>query len=227
LPICVERTVSELSGPAGVDRVVEFQLTRRVVRGARVRRERDADDAGDRLAAVAGDRDVDPHAVRPLADVELPADPREGEPEPHQKLVAEIGIALGIRRGAAAIERADRGPVAAVRHFDQHAAVAASRIFRTNDIPVGRELHASGRRAGSLVEVDDHSIARVLGIDAEVDGAGHLLVAGLSDVGALADLHARHFGARGARPADRQRQQDPRCGDSSRVLCTTVRGWSG
>ncbi len=115
-------------------------------------------------------RQVNPHQAGLIGHVELPADPREGEPESHQKSIAEIIFCLRIGK-TAAIEPGERAAIAAVRHFDERRAVRATVVLRPEQVHVRGEFHEAGCVAWRLVEIDDNAIVRVGGIDGEVDRA--------------------------------------------------------
>ena len=163
----------------------------RRVRASIVRRELGASRDGDACRT----RHVDPHQVVAALDVELPPDPDERVAQARQEAVAEIRFSGGVERAAAAVT-VERHLPAAVDDVDERDAVRTARVARLEDVEVGRELDLARGVARRLVEPDDDLVAGVFRVDREVDRPDDLLVARRSDVGALGDVDARHFGGR-------------------------------
>ena len=126
-----------------------------------------------RPVTLAGWRN-DPQARR--FDIELPADPHDRIAILHQEAVAEVGGGRGILTASGAIESAEDALASAVSDLEQQRAVAACGVDGLKHIEVGGEVHTSITAARRRIEIDDGLVARICGIERELDRARQLFV---------------------------------------------------
>ena len=111
--------------------------------------------AGDRTAVPLRLRNLDAHQPVDGRHVVLPAAPHDGVAVAHQEAVARIGRRTGVDRSRDAIEGRQRQAVAAVRHVEQQAMIAAPRVFGGQDADIRGEMHEAIAIARSQVDIGD------------------------------------------------------------------------
>jgi hypothetical protein len=86
----------------------------------------------------------------------------------HQEAIARIGRRAGVDRPRNAIERSQRQAVAAVRHVEQQAMIAAPRIFRGQDPDIRGEMDETVAALWGQVDIGDATIQKMSRIDGEM-----------------------------------------------------------
>jgi hypothetical protein len=95
----------------------------------------------------------------------------------HQKAVARIGRRAGIDRARHTVEGRQSKSIAAVRHIEQQAVIAALGIFRRQDADIRAEMHQAIAAACRQVDIGDAAVQRVRRVHREVCFAIELNVA--------------------------------------------------
>ena len=160
----------------------------------------------DRLADARGRRHVDRHQVVLPADVELPADPDQGEAVAHQEAVAEVRRRLGILC-APAVEAGQDHLAAPVHDVDQCDAVAGRVGQRPQDVDIRRKGDLSARSGGNLVQIGHRPVPGMRRVQREVGRADDFFVARAVDRRASHDVDPQDLGA-GARRRDEGDEQE-------------------
>ena len=188
-------------------------MSQRLLHRLLVHDEIGANETGDRLAlGTFCDRRVETHQAGFIAHIPLPADPDQGDAAPHEKAVAEFVRGRGIERTFGVLYHVQHPFTAAIWDLDERRAVRMRRVFRLENVNIGRELDFARAVPRRLVEVDDGLIGGGLGFDREVHLADHLLVgAGVAECFAVEDVGARKyfhaFDARLGRNDDKRRKE--------------------
>src|SRR5262245_59328209 len=107
----------------------------------------------------------------------LPAAPDHGIAVAHQKTIASVGGPGRIDRPQHAVKCRQCQPVAAVRHIEQQAVVAARLVGRRKDTDVSREMHQAVAPALGEIDIGDRAVQPMRWVNGEVCGAVELLVA--------------------------------------------------
>ena len=187
-----------------------------------VHREVAPHEAFDGTVAIARDRRFEPQEARLARHVELPADPDDGQSQPHQEPVAQLGLARRVVAPIRAVEVRERGLATTVADLDERHA-RPRHALRAQDHEGRARLDESGGVPRGALEVHDATVGAIRGIEGEVDHAGELLVsAGGAERAPAEEVHARldrdvpDLGARegGSRQhadgeQDRERQRAP------------------
>ncbi len=161
---------------------IEDRICQMIAIGERRRRrllvenEISAHDAGDSLAVFRGNRHLHSHRAGALRHVPLPSHPEQGKPLAHQRAVSEFGLGCRIGRSCRLLKRLQDRFAAAVADFVEEATVCTARIDRLQQKEISARLHLAARILRREFQIDDDVVARVRGIEAEVDLADQLLV---------------------------------------------------
>jgi hypothetical protein len=137
----------------------------------------DQQPSGDRPAVNPRLGDPDPHQSVALGHVVLPAAPDDRKAMAHQKPVASIGWHRRIDWPRHPVEARQCQAVAAVRHIEKQAMIAARRVLRREDADIGREMHQAVAVALGHIDIGDGAVRRVPRINGEMRCAVKLLVA--------------------------------------------------
>ena len=135
-----------------------------------------ADEAGDRLAVLRGDRHLHPHRARASGTSHCHPIHSSVKPWRIKRAVAELGLLRRIGESGCFLERLQQRLAAAVADLVEQPAVAAARIDRLQHVEVGAGLDLAARVARRELEIDDFAVARQGRIEAEVDLADELFV---------------------------------------------------
>jgi len=179
------------------------------------------------------DRHLHAHRARPFRHVPLPSHPEEREALPHQRAVAELGVACRVGGSGGLLKRREHRLAPAVADLVEQPAVAAARVDRFQHVEVGGRLHLATRIPRPERQIDDGAIAWKTRIEAEVDLADEFFVrAGGAERAAVEDdfapLDAQTGDARfGDRGDERQHQRRDEDSTHSAPLKVTPRLYSG
>src|SRR5260370_5721980 len=131
-----------------------------------------------------------------VGHVELPAEPGDRVPLPHQEAIAKF--LRGVGRDAP-VDQPENAVAAAVGDLKEHAAIAALHILGLQKIKVRRKLDLAGRVTLGLVQVYDLPVVEGGWVYLEVNTTGNPLVGANSaerlailNVSARQNLHAVH-----------------------------------
>ncbi len=124
--------------------------------------------SGDRLALLGGGRQIDLQAALAREHVPVPPAPEQAVTLLEQETVAGVGPTDRVVVPAGLVEHGKRAQIAAVADLVQETVIAAAEIGRPQQDEIGGEGDAPASVARRQLQVDDRGVARVLGIDREV-----------------------------------------------------------
>ncbi len=143
----------------------------------------------------------------------MPAEPDQRVAALQQKAVAEMLRVARIERSRGTVEHPEHAFTAAVRHFEQHGAVAPRRIARLQHVDVRREFDQAFFAARGFVDIDDDLVGGIGGIDREISFADEAFVRpdfaerlAIEHVGTLGEFDAQQCG-RGQRREEREQDE--------------------
>ncbi len=131
---------------------------------------------GDGPALIADGRRVEADQPATFGDIELPAEPDQGEAPAHQEAVAKLSLCGRIGNRRREIEIAQHILAAPVGDIEQRHAVAPRGLFRYQRKEIGREGHAPGGIPRRLVDVDNRPVCRKCWVEGKEHLADDLLV---------------------------------------------------
>ena len=144
-----------------------------------------AEEPGDGLALVGGDRCVEAEISRKCGRVPLPAEVSDGVALIEEPVVAEVFGGGGESCAGASVDEAHEAFGTAVGDFEQERVIAA--VEGAEEEEVGGEFDFAVCVARSFVEVDDDTVVRIAGADGVVDARGDFLVRASSAEGLVVE----------------------------------------
>ncbi len=125
-----------------------------------IRYEFGAGSAGDRLAIVSRNRNIEQQAMVARQDVALPTDPRDNVTPAHKVTVTHLRERFGIIGPGSIVEELEAALVAAIDQLNEQPSAGIFHVNRFEKLHVGLECYATGCIDGRLVEVDNKGVLR-------------------------------------------------------------------